>query len=41
VLNRPIEFEKYGERTIVKDAHMLINTELGDHLPVIQLVSLV
>jgi hypothetical protein len=25
--------------TVVKDAHMLINMELGDHLPVIQLVS--
>jgi len=27
--------------TVVKDAYMLINTEWGDGLPVIQLVSLV
>jgi hypothetical protein len=25
--------------TVVKDAHFFVNTELGHHLPVIQLVS--
>jgi len=25
--------------TVVKDTHLFINTELGHHLPVIQLVS--
>jgi len=27
------------KETVVKDTHFIINTELGHHLPVIQLVS--